>query len=63
MYLAAAGTTLRSDTSKDYKSRVRYGSGAGGHQLCVQLTGAHVPAGSSRVVQVVIYYSGDTAMR
>lgn len=60
---AGTGTTLRSDTSKDYKSMVRYGSAAGGHQLCVQLTGAHVPAGSSRLVQVVIYYSGDTAMR
>jgi hypothetical protein len=60
---AAGGTTLSSDISRDYKSMVKYGNLAGGQQLCVQLTGAHVPAGISRLVQVVVYYSGDTAMR
>jgi hypothetical protein len=60
---ASDGTTLRSDLSRDYKSMVQYGSGAAGEKLCVELYGYHVPAGQTRDVQLVVYYSDETQLR
>ncbi len=59
----SGATTLRSDTSRDYKSMVQYGSGAAGEKLCVDLYGFHVPSGQTRDVQLVIYYSDETELR
>lgn len=58
-----AGSSLISDTSRDYKSMVRAGSSAGGHQLCVRVYGYHIPSQETRKVEVVVYYSNDTSMR
>lgn len=58
----AGKASLGSDLSYDIKSMVRTTNGAG-KALCVQLTADHVPAGQTRRVQLVMYYSGDTVMR
>jgi hypothetical protein len=58
-----AGTEAQRDISRDYKSMTKVGPEAGGEKVCVKLEPYHIPPGSSRTVQVVFYYSGDTAMR
>lgn len=58
-----SGTAMGTDSSRDYKSMVRVGSQAGGEQMCVQLSPFYIPTGSTRVVQLVVCYSGDTSMR
>jgi hypothetical protein len=58
-----SGTSMVIDTSRDYKSMVRTGAAAGGEQVCVRLVPYYIPIPSNRLIQLVIYYSGDTAMR
>jgi hypothetical protein len=57
------GAVSASDISRDYKSMVRTGSSSGGQNMCVRLVPYHIPAGQSRLVHVIVYYSGDTSMR
>ena len=60
----ASSVLLGSDISRDSKSMVRLaGSSVSSKSVCVKLRGFHVPAGQTRLVQLVIYWSDLTAMR
>jgi hypothetical protein len=54
---------LTGDTSRDYKSMASLGTSARGKALCVQLLASHIPAGETRLVQLVVYYTSDGRMR
>jgi hypothetical protein len=52
------------DWSRDNKSMVALSSAlSAGKALCVDLYGYHVPAGETRTVVLVAYYSAQTSMR
>ncbi len=54
---------LGSDLSRDVKSMVSIGSAASGKDICVDLSAFHVPAGETRQVTLVAYYTNETSMR
>lgn len=59
----AGKALLGSDLSRDMKSMVSIGSAGANKDVCVDLHGFHVPAGETRNVVLVAYYTGDTSMR
>lgn len=54
---------LRYDLSRDIKKMVYADSSASNKALCAQLNAYSIPAGTTRQVMVVVYYSTDTVMR
>lgn len=55
--------SLGFDNSRDSKSLVKTGTAAAGKDVCVDLYGYFVPAGETRQVVLVVYYSDQTSMR
>jgi len=60
---ASPYNVLRYDLSRDVKKMVYADSSASNKALCAQLNAYNIPAGTTRQVMVVVYYSADTVMR